>query len=229
MGIRVSRLFDVKSVACVTVLALATLGQAPQPARADVVTAEIADRMAALMGQDHRAFGSMSDARARRLVTPPEGRADAARLYDASYINSMPEARGNAEWQCLTEALYHESRGESIEGQFAVAEVILNRVEAPEYPDTVCGVVQQGNHRRNACQFSYSCDGRPDTMADTAARLRAGRIARLMLDGAPSDLTQGATHFHATWVNPSWNRLYPRTTRIGVHIFYRMPTRLSQN
>lgn len=221
------RLSGVAAVLAAVVCAGAVL-TAPA-ARADVVTDEIADRMAALMGQDHRAFGSLSDARARRLVTPPPGRADVARLYDASYIASLPEPRGNSEWQCLTEALYHEARGESIEGQYAVAEVILNRVDMPEYPNTVCGVVQQGNHRRNACQFSYSCDGRSDAMPDSAARLRVGRIARVMLDGAPRNLTHGATHFHATWVNPSWNTLYPRTTRIGVHVFYRMPTRLSQN
>lgn len=198
-----------------------------QPAAADTPAelGSLASGMAALFGQERQALGSISAGHARRLVTPPGGAeaADAGRLYSTDWLMGLPSASGGSEWQCLTEALYHEARGESIEGQFAVAEVILNRVQSPNYPDSVCGVVRQGAERRNACQFSYACDDRPDTMADATARERAGRIARLMLDGAPSALTDGATHFHATWVDPDWADLYPRTARIGVHVFYRMP------
>lgn len=129
----------------------------------------------------------------------------------------------DAEWQCLSEALYFEARGESDDGLYAVGEVILNRVDSSAYPDTVCGVVNQGTGRLHACQFSYTCDGRPEVFNNSAAHERTTRIARDLLDGAPRDLTDGATHYHMYTVSPSWSRRFPRTTTIGVHHFYRRP------
>lgn len=151
----------------------------------------------------------------------PSRSSDESYLLTESDLDALRPARGNAQWQCLTEALYFEARGEPIEGQYAVAEVILNRVDADNYPNTICGVIEQGTGRQNACQFSYTCDGRPDTMADTTAMHRLGHIARQMMDGAPRDLTSGATHYHAAWVSPRWSRVYPQTADIGVHQFYR--------
>lgn len=141
--------------------------------------------------------------------------------YVASFVDSRPPATGDAQWQCLTEALYFEARGESLRGQFAVAEVILNRVDSPVYPGTVCAVVRQGSQGR--CQFSFTCDGLRDVMRDPVAKARAGKIARLMLDGAPRGLTQGATHFHTRAVRPGWARRFPQTAEIGAHLFYRQP------
>jgi spore germination cell wall hydrolase CwlJ-like protein len=141
--------------------------------------------------------------------------------YDAAWLASLPEPTGDSEWQCLTEALYFEARGESLKGQFAVAEVILNRVDSPLYPRTVCGVVNARG--RGACAFSYVCDGNSDKMRDSASRDRAARIARVMLDGAPRLLTEGATHFHTHAVKPRWARKFTHTTTIGAHIFYRQP------
>jgi hypothetical protein len=199
----------------------------PLPARSDNVAGELALSMAAMLGQDHRALAGVSQTRAQRLLTPPTD--TGAALYDAAYLDSRPVPEGGPEWRCLTEAIYHEARGESIEGQFAVAEVILNRVDMPGYPNTVCGVVRQGTGRLHACQFSYSCDGRSTAMRDPRAREIAGRIARLMMDGAPRELTDGATHFHTVSVRPHWAQVFPRTVRIGTHIFYRQPTRISSN
>ncbi len=139
--------------------------------------------------------------------------------HSLEYLQSLPAPTGDAEWQCLTKALYFEARGESLMGQFAVAEVILNRVDSPKYPNTVCGVVEQGG--KGACQFSYTCDGARDTMAEKGAADLAGRIARVMLDGAPRNLTYGATHFHTRSVKPSWTRRFERTASIGAHLFYR--------
>ena len=121
--------------------------------------------------------------------------------------------------RCLTEALYFEARGEGHSGQRAVAEVILNRVDSPAYPRSICGVVQQGND--NGCQFSFACDGKSDRVSERAAWDRAGKIARLMMDGAPRALTAGATHFHTVSVRPSWARRFDRTASIGAHLFYR--------
>ncbi|MCL4187353.1 MAG: cell wall hydrolase [Rhodobacteraceae bacterium] len=149
--------------------------------------------------------------------------------YDRAWLDALPPAEGDDNWRCLARAIYHEARGESIEGQFAVAEVILNRLNSPEFPGTVCGVVNQGASRPRACQFSFACDGRPDTMHNARARDIARKIARLMIDGAPRQLTQGATHFHARRVRPRWARVFDLTAEIGAHIFYRMPTRLASN
>jgi spore germination cell wall hydrolase CwlJ-like protein len=138
-----------------------------------------------------------------------------------AWLMAQPVPQGDSEWQCLTEALYFESRGESLEGQIAVAEVILNRVDSPLYPRTVCGVVKQRGG--GGCQFSYVCDGRTDKMREVAAADLAGRIARAMLDEAPRLLTEGATHFHVKGVRPSWSKRFSRTASIGAHFFYRQP------
>jgi len=148
-----------------------------------------------------------------------------ARTIEA--IDALPTARGDAEWECLAEALYFEARGETVEGQFAVAEVILNRVDAPAFPDTVCGVVNQGTGARYQCQFTYTCDGAAEVIHEPRAHDRVGKVARIMLDGAPRELTDGATYYHTKAVNPRWARRFDRTTTIGVHHFYTDPTRLS--
>ncbi len=153
----------------------------------------------------------------------PRTRAAAA-IYDDDWLAALPRAQGGAEWQCLAEALYFEARGESLKGQFAVAEVILNRVAARGYPDTVCGVVMQGARGKGGCQFSYACDGKPEVIAEPAAWDRVGKVARLMLDGkARERLTAGATHFHTHAVRPGWAQVFPQTARIGTHLFYRQP------
>lgn len=138
-----------------------------------------------------------------------------------AWLMSQPAPQGDAEWQCLTEALYFEARGESLEGQIAVGEVILNRVDSPLYPRSVCGVVKQRGG--GGCQFSYVCDGRKDRMHEKGAADLAGRIARAMLDGAPRLLTDGATHFHTRNVRPGWSKRFAHTASIGAHLFYRQP------
>lgn len=135
----------------------------------------------------------------------------------------------DAEWQCLAQALYFEARGEPERGQYAVGEVILNRVDSASYPNSVCGVVHQGTGRRHQCQFSYTCDGIADVIREPAAFEQVRDVARDLLDGAPRDLTAGATHYHTRAVRPSWARRFPRTASIGVHYFYRQPTRSASN
>lgn len=115
---------------------------------------------------------------------------------------------------CMAEAIYHEARGESVQGQAAVAEVILNRVESRQFPSSVCGVVNQPS------QFSYTIGGRK-AIGNKAAYLRARDIARRALAGAPRVLTGGATYFHTPAVRPSWSHRFQRTVQIGQHIFYR--------
>jgi len=156
-----------------------------------------------------------------RLSTRSPSFPGTAALYEESALAALPVASGSAQWRCLTEALYFEARGESLRGLFGVAEVILNRVDDPRYPDTICGVVNEGTGRPFACQFTYTCDGSPEVVSDRRAWHRAGGIAAIMMDGAPRPLTEGATHYHADWVSPHWAQVYPQTARHGTHLFYR--------
>jgi spore germination cell wall hydrolase CwlJ-like protein len=82
-------------------------------------------------------------------------------------------------------------------------------------------VVNQGTGRKFACQFTYTCDGRPENIEEAASWERMGKVARLMLDGGDRPLTQGATYYHTTAVSPKWSRVFNRTARYGVHLFYR--------
>lgn len=129
------------------------------------------------------------------------------------------------EMTCLAEAVYYEARGESLEGQRAVAEVVLRRTRDHRFPNTVCGVVYQGAHKRNACQFSFACDGIGHGRRDKLAWKRAVEVAQYEAtgEGRLHDSTSGAQYFHTTRVNPPWARRFIRTAKIGTHIFYRQP------
>ncbi|MCG6116568.1 MAG: cell wall hydrolase, partial [Mesorhizobium sp.] len=129
---------------------------------------------------------------------------------------------GAAEQKCLATGIYFEARGESEDGQAAVAQVILNRVRNPTYPDTICGVVYQNRTWRNRCQFSFACDGRPDRITNKRAYERAERIAMEVTTGQTwlSDVGS-ATHYHATYVRPRWARTMEKVDKIGLHVFYR--------
>ena len=133
----------------------------------------------------------------------------------------------NTELACLTEAIYFEGRGESSAGQAAIAEVILNRVDSSSYPDLICDVVRQGENNGRLCQFSYRCDGKSETMFNPRAQKRANDVARAVLRGKLRNFTDRATHYHAVNVRPYWARKLVKTARIGNHIFYRKPIRLS--
>jgi len=176
------------------------------------------EKLGSLIGAEQRAL----DALPEDMLVKQQPKDAATRVtYDRGWIAAQPSAKGGEQFACLAKALYFEARGESVKGQVAVAEVILNRVDSGRYPNSVCGVVNQGANRRNGCQFSYACDGRADTIREKAAYASVAKIARLMLDGAPRTLTKGATHFHTTNVRPNWARRFPNTARIGSHLFYR--------
>ncbi len=165
-------------------------------------------------------MGALPQGHLRNLARP-RGGASPTPHYTQAWLDRAPTASGGPEWACLTEALYYEARGESIEGQAAVAEVILNRKASSRYPNTICGVVNQGTGRMHACQFSYTCDGKPESMSNAAARRDVGKVARAVMDGAPRLIPTDVTHYHTTAVNPHWASQYERTGQIGVHVFYR--------
>jgi len=127
------------------------------------------------------------------------------------------------ELNCLAQGIYYEARGETQRGQQAVAEVIMNRVRSPAYPDTVCGVVYQGSHRVTGCQFTFTCDGSLNRRPRGRAWETAQHIAELVLKGYTRPLTGRATHYHTHAVNPVWSAGLVPTTSIGDHQFYRFP------
>ena len=126
------------------------------------------------------------------------------------------------EQTCLANGIYFEARGESLRGQAAVAQVILNRVRNPTYPDTICGVVYQNQHMRNACQFSFACDGKRDVIASPSHYKTATDIAMAVTAGKIFLPEVGSsTHYYAQYVSPGWARAMNRMSKIGLHIFYR--------
>jgi spore germination cell wall hydrolase CwlJ-like protein len=124
---------------------------------------------------------------------------------------------------CLATGIYFEARGEPEQGQIAVGQVILNRVAHPLYPETICGVVFENQHRRNKCQFSFACDGRSDRPRNKVAWEQSIRIAKKVINGKAYVESVGkSTHYHANYVSPRWIRDMIRLDKIGKHIFYSM-------
>ena len=123
--------------------------------------------------------------------------------------------------RCLALNIYHEARGEPLQGKIAVAHVVLNRAAARRFPTSVCEVIKQGGeNRRYRCQFSWWCDGRSDTPRDLAAWRESLLIALLIRRGAADDPTEGALWYHADSVRPYWANILTPHTKIGRHIFY---------
>ena len=131
---------------------------------------------------------------------------------------------------CMALNIYHEARNQSMLGQIAVGQVVMNRVADSRFPDTVCEVVKQAVTHKGTnkpilfrCSFSWYCDGKKDEPEyDSHAWFLAQDYARIVLSGKiVLDVTEGATHYHATYVRPSWAKTKKRTTRIDRHIFYR--------
>lgn len=135
-----------------------------------------------------------------------------------------------AEKDCLTKAVYHEARGEPEAGQWAVAQVILNRVKHHKYPNTVCGVVYQNAHKANRCQFSFACDGKSDGggIGNRLVRVswvKAGLIANFAYKQFQQQksvdlLPETTLFYHANRVLPKWASAYQPVKTIGAHIFY---------
>jgi spore germination cell wall hydrolase CwlJ-like protein len=122
--------------------------------------------------------------------------------------------------KCLSDAIYYETANEPDDGQRAVAQVIINRMRHPTYPNSICGVIYQGSERQTGCQFSYSCDG---SMARTPARpayMRGQRVALQAISGYVYSPVGMATHYHATYVYPYWAPSLNYLGTIGAHRFY---------
>ena len=188
------------------------------------VSAEAVSReLSAMIERDETAIKRLSKARVDALFRRVSTGSVGSIQYTRSFLDALPATQGGKHLNCLSEALYFEARGETIKGQFAVAEVIMNRVASSRYPDSVCGVINQGTGRKFACQFTYTCDGRAEVITEKSTYARLRKIAKLSMSDLPKTLTKGATHYHTTAVKPKWSRVFPRTAKIGVHLFYREP------
>ena len=129
----------------------------------------------------------------------------------------------NSEVECLAKNIYFETHASSLADAMSVSDVVLNRVESTRYPNTICEVVQQGYRKgRRDCQFSWYCDGKSDNPRNQEAWTRSLKFANDMYSyGAYRGITEGSTHYHATYVKPYWAPSLDRVGRIGAHIFYR--------
>ena len=134
-------------------------------------------------------------------------------------------------FMCMALNIYHEAKNQSMLGQIAVGQVVMNRVEDTRFPDNVCDVVTQAVTYKGTdkpvlhkCQFSWYCDGQKDEpLYHSEEWWNAQEYASIVLSGTIAlDVTEGATHYHATYVRPAWAKTKTRTTRIDRHIFYRL-------
>ncbi|OYW82925.1 MAG: hypothetical protein B7Z26_01995, partial [Asticcacaulis sp. 32-58-5] len=148
---------------------------------------------------------------------------------------AMPFAMDNSsrsDFDCLSQAVYYEARGETEAGQRAVAQVILNRVRHPAFPKTICNVVYQGAYHRTGCQFSFTCNGALGRRVENWAWKRAEKIASEALAGHVMAGVGTSTHFHTTQVSPSWANRMDRIATVGSHVFYQFKgssSRLARN
>lgn len=130
-------------------------------------------------------------------------------------IGELPSVELDEEMRCLAVAVYYESKGEPLEGQLAVAQVILNRRDSGRFASSLCGVVYQRG------QFSFTWDGRPDSPSNSEMWKTAQAVAMIAAADDWREIAPDATHFHATRVRPGWSKLQ-RVSSVGNHVFYRM-------
>ncbi|MEQ5787962.1 cell wall hydrolase [Erythrobacter sp. NFXS35] len=166
---------------------------------------------------------AVSDAAARSgeaVPTPetPRFAIDPAVPFVASYGDAASPARAE---DCLTQAIYYEGALEPAAGQRAIAQVVLNRVRHPEYPNSVCGVVFEGQHLSTGCQFTFTCDGSRARAPMLNLWRKANLVAKAALGGTVAKEVGLSTHYHADYVQPYWSRTLDYTGQIGRHVFYR--------
>jgi hypothetical protein len=148
----------------------------------------------------------------------------AARAQDGSQTTApalQPHAPSEDDLRCLTLAIAYEAGNQSVAGQEAVAEVVLNRTHHPAFPASICGVVFQGWTRHTGCQFTFACDGAIDRRLSARALAEARAVAERVAGGAAATRVAGALNYHANYVSPVWANRLDRVAQIGAHIFYR--------
>lgn len=186
-----------------------------------VAEPELSAQMASMSTGIDQPLAVLGDgAEARNALIP----LSKVRLESPGYLRRVEmsaTSEGTAE-RCLAQAIYYEAALEPVSGKRAVAQVVLNRVRHPAYPNSVCGVVYEGASKP-VCQFSFTCDGSLLRSPVKSYWDQSLRIARDMLDGDSVPEVGTATHYHADYVVPRWAYTLGKITQIGRHIFYRFP------
>ena len=157
-------------------------------------------------------------------------------MFVLGFCIGMMSSKANAsdpnnEAFCLAQNMYFEAGNQPLAGKIAVSQVVINRTEHMNYPTSICGVVYQAKWKENwkgnmmpvrhQCQFSWFCDGKSDDPEDSKTWLQCLTLARNILQGAYGDITEGATHYHSVYVNPSWADALTETVTINEHMFYK--------
>ena len=142
----------------------------------------------------------------------------AARPFGVSFGSPADRLRA---LECLTAAVYYEAAIEPLDGQRAVAQVVLNRARHPAYPKSICGVVFQGWERSTGCQFTFTCDGSIRRTPSASLWAKARKVAEEALAGKVYAPVGWATHYHTNWVVPYWSSSLVKLANVGTHIFYR--------
>lgn len=196
----------------------------PDPGRAESGISMRSSELARLKNIDQGVQAEFivegASAQERNAMIPVSG----LPLARASGFSAIP--KGTAQYDsaltCLTQAIYYEAANEPLQGKRGVAQVVLNRMKHPAYPNSVCGVVYEGVYQP-VCQFSFTCDGA--LMRKPMARQwnEAKAVAKEMLAGAVEPSVGTATHYHADYVVPRWAFTLAKIEQIGTHIFYRFP------
>ncbi len=200
-------------------------------AAADDVAGEallVADFANYLAGETAAAREALTAPRLKPAIAPATLIANGAPitdLVDFDFSTIEVAKLDSEERACLAQAIYYEARSEARVGQLAVADVVLNRVASPVYPDTICEVVFQGSHRRTGCQFSFTCDGSMKARLNERKWREAEMLAGAVLAGIRTPVSRNATHYHADYVSPPWADTLTPTAVIGTHKFYRFPSR----
>ena len=128
------------------------------------------------------------------------------------------------ELDCMASNIYFEASTQERIGKIGVAQVTMNRVRSPEFPNSVCEVVYQGPKNpknKKLCQFSWFCDGKPDVIRSKRMWRECVYVAKYVILGGVPDITLQSTHYHAKYVNPWWAKKMRLTMKLGDHIFYR--------
>jgi hypothetical protein len=162
------------------------------------------------------------------MTTQPALNPDLLETYaQKKFVPTVKKVKLSKEEQlCLTQAIYHEARGESEAGQWAVANVIINRAMSKKFPTTLCGVVfQNADQGRYKCQFTFACDGRSDFGTEQGAWKRATKMAQVAFrefqaGDRPGVIPNSALYYHTTSVAPSWSNKFHKVATIGSHMFY---------
>jgi hypothetical protein len=162
------------------------------------------------------------------MTSQPALNPDMLEVYaQKKFVPTVKKVKLSKEEQlCLTQAIYHEARGESEAGQWAVANVIINRAFSKKFPTSICGVVfQNADKGRYKCQFTFACDGRSDFGTEQAAWNRATKMAQVAVrefqaGDRPGVIPNSALYYHTTSVAPNWSNKLHQVAAIGSHVFY---------